>query len=141
MKFLHAVLPAVILALASGTALARDHEGGGGHAAGFAAHAASGRMSVAHVGGGGPGFSGGHFASGHAGGQFVTNRFHNGFRAGPRFGVVVGGPLFGDPYYYPPAYAPAPAYGYYCASAGAYYPSVPYCPEGWQQAAPQFAPY
>src|SRR5471030_2189318 len=56
MKFLHAVLPVVILALASGTALARDHEGGGGHAGGFAAHAASGRMSIGHAGGAGPGF-------------------------------------------------------------------------------------
>lgn len=53
----------------------------------------------------------------------------------------------GPPYYYtppavvepPPVYierppaAPAPAQGYwhYCASANAYYPSVPSCPEAW----------
>jgi hypothetical protein len=141
MRFLHAVFPVVILALASGTALARVQEGGGGHAGGFAGHAASGQMSGGHAGRGRPGFSGGHFASGHAGGQFIAHRFHDGFNAGPRFGVVVGSPLFVDPYYYPPVYAPARAYGYFCASAGAYYPSVPYCPEGWQQVAPGFAPY
>jgi hypothetical protein len=48
--------------------------------------------------------------------------------------VIVGGPLFVDPYYYAPAYAPAPAF--YCASAGGYYPDVPYCPEGWQRVYP-----
>jgi hypothetical protein len=35
----------------------------------------------------------------------------------------------------PPAYVP-PTYWYYCASAGAYYPYVPSCPEGWITVAP-----
>lgn len=64
-------------------------------------------------------------------------------------------PLF-VPRYYTPApayYAPPPppvyieqpqpqpqAYWYYCASAGAYYPHVQSCPEGWQRVAPQPPP-
>lgn len=31
----------------------------------------------------------------------------------------------------PPAYVPQPRYWYYCPSAGAYWPTVPSCPEPW----------
>lgn len=139
MRSFYAVLSAVILALASGTVLARDHGGGGGHAGGFAGHAVGGQMSGGHGGGRGAGFSSGQFARGNAGGQFISHGSNHGFHAGPRFGVVVSSPLFVDPYYYPPVYLPAPAY--YCASAGTYYPDVPYCPEGWQRVVPQAALY
>jgi hypothetical protein len=38
----------------------------------------------------------------------------------------------------PPPPAPAPqAYWYYCSSAGAYYPSVPTCPEAWVKVPPR----
>ncbi len=37
----------------------------------------------------------------------------------------------------PPAYAQPPAYWYYCPSAGAYYPDVQTCPEGWVTVAPR----
>ena len=38
----------------------------------------------------------------------------------------------------PPPAAPAPqAYWYYCSSAGAYYPSVPTCPEAWVKVPPR----
>jgi hypothetical protein len=38
----------------------------------------------------------------------------------------------------PPEYIERPpaAYWYYCPSAGAYYPSVPTCPEPWVLVAP-----
>lgn len=84
-----------------------------------------------------------------------------------RFGVFVGGPVFGPGYYYPPPYyyppyyppvvvapaspptyieqgsaqaVPAPAqndWWYYCADAKAYYPYAKECPAGWQRVAPQ----
>ena len=170
MKVRYAALAAVIVALASGTALARDH-GGGGHAGGFAGSAASAPTTGGHSGGRGPGFSGGQFARGNSGspgsgfsgrqfargsagspgagfsgrqfdranggGHVAARGFHHGFHGGPRFGVTFGSPFFVDSYYYD--YAPlytTPAPAYYCASAGAYYPDVPYCPEGWQQVAP-----
>jgi hypothetical protein len=81
---------------------------------------------------------------------FVQHRhFHHGGRV--FVGVapfVVGGaiaygaygaPYYYDPYSYDPGYAysaptysaPAPTTYYYCQSAGAYYPDVPSCPEGW----------
>jgi hypothetical protein len=48
-----------------------------------------------------------------------------------------------DPYV-PPAVAapgaPAGSYWYYCASARAYYPYVPACPEGWMRVVPQTPP-
>lgn len=45
------------------------------------------------------------------------------------------------PVYPPAAYAPMPPpppanAQYYCSSAGRYYPSTPYCPEGWQLVQP-----
>ena len=52
-------------------------------------------------------------------------------------------PMEERPYYYtypPPVYAPAPpsAYWYYCRSAGAYYPTVPSCPEPWVPVPPRY---
>ena len=40
---------------------------------------------------------------------------------------------YGDPTYDP---EPAVQYWYYCGSAGAYYPYVAECPEGWQPVVP-----
>jgi hypothetical protein len=42
-------------------------------------------------------------------------------------------PFYFGPYYYPPAYtySPPPSTWYYCPSYGAYYPTVPSCPEAW----------
>lgn len=85
-----------------------------------------------------------------------------------RFGVVIGGPLWFGPAYYPPYYyypppiyyppvqvsppvyveqggaqpAPAPqqSYWYYCAEANGYYPYVKECAGGWQRVSPQPAP-
>jgi hypothetical protein len=39
----------------------------------------------------------------------------------------------------PPAYIAPPASWYYCQSAGAYYPDVQTCPEGWVTVAPRAA--
>jgi hypothetical protein len=80
---------------------------------------------------------------------------HAGF--GPR--VFIGAPLFWGPrfvvdlpaYFAPPVYyAPPPVvveppaahvqpqqYWYYCQNPPGYYPSVPQCPGGWMQVAPQ----
>lgn len=79
---------------------------------------------------------------------------HTGTHHHPHFstGVFIGAPLFYFPraYYYPsPYYAPYPSaptyyveqpqqgYWHYCRSAGAYYPQVQSCPEGWQLVSPQ----
>ncbi len=86
---------------------------------------------------------------------------------GPHVGVVIGGPLWWGPgfyppyYYYPPYYPPVvvapatpPTYieqgsdagssggasaaaWYYCAGSKAYYPYVKECSGGWQRVAPQ----
>jgi len=41
-------------------------------------------------------------------------------------------PFYGYYPYYPAAYGyQAPAYWYYCPTAGAYYPNVQNCPEAW----------
>ena len=93
-----------------------------------------------------PGFPGPHVFPG-------PPRFHGHFRG---HGVVVIGPSFWwdpwwyyPPYYYPPLQVvvqpapvivegqPAQSYWYYCPSAGAYYPTVPTCPEMWIKVAPQ----
>jgi hypothetical protein len=44
--------------------------------------------------------------------------------------IVVQGPP-------PPPPSPSSEYWYYCASARAYYPYAPTCPEGWMQVVPQ----
>jgi hypothetical protein len=74
------------------------------------------------------------------------------WRGHPSVFIGVGPVWWGPPYWYapppyyvyspppvivqePPVYAqPAPApqtYWYYCSSAGAYYPTVPTCPDPW----------
>jgi hypothetical protein len=56
---------------------------------------------------------------------------------------VYAAPSAPAPAYGPPAYAapppprPAPAYWYYCQSAGRYYPYVNACPVGWVTVAPR----
>ena len=75
---------------------------------------------------GGPGFGGSHpgRALGHEGSDghhgFDGHRFDH-----HRFGFAPVFPFYG---YYP---YQAPAYWYYCPSAGAYYPNVQSCPEAW----------
>ena len=93
----------------------------------------------------------------HGGGWH--GRWHGGWRGpavfvGPRF--VVGGPAFyyPRPYVYappvvlaappvvvaapaPPVYTQSAQYWYYCQNPAGYYPSVPQCPSGWLQVAPQ----
>ena len=113
--------------------------------------------------GGGGGHSGGHFHGGHGG--HVHGRVVVG--VSPWWGWGWGWPYpyygyYGPPYaYYPPPYPgpavaqepqtyaqaapePAPAvpeqpkaYWYYCASAGAYYPTAPSCPEVWIKVPPR----
>ncbi len=77
---------------------------------------------------------GGHWGGGFHGGGGHWGGYHSGARIGVFIGAPVWRPAYYPPYYYPPVYArPAPpSYWYYCASSGAYYPYVPYCPEGWQ---------
>jgi hypothetical protein len=89
---------------------------------------------------GGRGFSGGHRAlEAHR-----SFEHHGDFRRDHRghvfIGVVPSFFFWGPAYpYYPPAYSqpavayapPPPSYWYYCQSAGAYYPYVSGCPEGW----------
>jgi hypothetical protein len=99
--------------------------------------AARGGHSGGHSSGHGGSHAGGHagFSGGH-GGHFVP-RFHA--------GVFIGAAPFAPLYFYPPVspyynYGAPPAgtpYWYFCASAGAYYPYVGDCPEGWQQVVPQ----
>lgn len=77
-----------------------------------------------------------------------------GIGAGLFLGLLLAAPLLYDPWrYYPNPYpfivpsdpgmiapeAPAPQahWWYYCGSAGAYYPYVNACPEGWQKVPPQ----
>jgi hypothetical protein len=81
---------------------------------------------------GGHGFDG-HGPSGHFDGHHGFEA-HHGFDWGRHGGVFIGAPFgwypdYGWPAYtYPPA---APSYWYYCQSYGAYYPTVPSCPEAW----------
>ena len=88
-------------------------------------------------GAGSPGFGGGHpgGAVGHGGFDghhgFDRHRGFDGHRfADHRFGFVPTFPLYGYYPYYPYGYQ-APAYWYYCPSAGDYYPNVQSCPEAW----------
>ena len=115
---------------------------------------------------GGGGYRGGSPHRGHGGGNHGGwhrggGRPHHHHHPHPRWyggrwksGVFIGAPfLFAAPFAYRyPAYAPPvvveppppvyvepnpPPYWYYCQSAGAYYPNVGACPEGWLQVAPQ----
>jgi len=97
-----------------------------------------------------PAFAAGRGRSGtHSGTRSGTHHHHHHHFS---TGVFIGAPLFyyPRPYYYPaPYYAPYPAaptyyveqpqagYWHYCRSAGAYYPQVQSCPEGWQLVSPQ----
>lgn len=137
---------------ASGYALAGGGHFGGSHfRGGFVggSHVGAGRFVGGHVG---PGrFVGGrHFgASRFVDGRVIhfAPRFRRHFVVVPRtrFAIIASVPLFVPRYYYPPHAYPAPmapSYWYYCASAGAYYPYVQACPEGWQRVIPQgTAPY
>jgi hypothetical protein len=79
--------------------------------------------------------SGQHFSGGHPGAVENHHDFdgHRDFDRNGRARGFVGV----SPWFYwadPPAYAytpPPPSYWYYCPSAGAYYPYVSSCPEGW----------
>ena len=57
--------------------------------------------------------------------------------------VYAASPSAPAPAYAPPVYAapppppPAPAYWYYCQSAGSYYPYVSACPGGWLTVVPR----
>jgi hypothetical protein len=97
--------------------------------------------------------------SGRSGGasRWGGHQWHGGHRHF-HSSFFIGVPLYGSywgPYWYPP---PLPYYPlavpleleqyavplqsgfwYYCHSAGAYYPGVAECPEGWEQVAPQSA--
>jgi len=95
-----------------------------------------------------------------AGGRHHHGRHHH--HGHGRFFISVGPAFYwGYPYWYAPPYyvytpppvvvqepayaqaAPAPAapapegYWYYCASAGAYYPTAPSCPEAWVKVPPR----
>ena len=89
---------------------AGGHGFGGGHPGGAIGHG---------------GFDGHHGFDGHRG--FDGHHFDH-----RRFGFAPVFPFYGYFPYYPPAYgSEAPAYWYYCPSAGAYYPNVQSCPEAW----------
>jgi hypothetical protein len=118
---------ALVLGLASACAWARDRHAGhgtGGRAVGerFDAGLAGGQLATGRSGR----FLGGHVV------MPPGRRVDRGVAAG----VLVAAPVV--------VYAapPPPPYWYYCASAGAYYPFVQLCPEGWQAVIPQSpAPY
>jgi hypothetical protein len=102
------------------------------------------------------GHHGGGHGGWHRGGGHHHHHHHHRRWYGGRWksGVFIGAPfLFAAPFAYRyPAYPPVvvepspapvyvepdpPPYWYYCQSAGAYYPNVGACPEGWLQVAPQ----
>jgi len=123
--------------LASGSAMAQHHGGGGGHSHGFGGH----------------GFGGVRFGI-NLGFPFYGPGYYPGY-----YGYPYGYPAYGYPapaYGYPPAAvgaysspayveqgvaqgAPAPAQAqaqgdwYYCAASRTYYPYVGECPAGWQR--------
>jgi len=85
---------------------------------------------------------GGHgFSGASAGGHFEGRGFegHHGFDGRRHFDrrghgwAVIGGPFYWAPDYSDSyTYSPPPStYWYYCQSYGAYYPTVPSCPEAW----------
>lgn len=100
------------------------------------------------------GYSGLLAAHGRGGGFGVH---HGGFHGHSGFGVYLGAPLWGYPYY---AYPPPPVvtvpvappvyiqqappaspqypsgYWYYCHNPQGYYPYVSECPTGWQPVSP-----
>jgi hypothetical protein len=92
-------------------ATAAPHAGGGGHEGG-------------EHGGGAHG-GGEHMGDGHRSDEHRDNDGRRGWSGYGWYGAP-------DPY---PQVA-APQYWYYCGSAGAYYPYVAACPEGWQPVVP-----
>jgi hypothetical protein len=137
-----AITLAVALALVTftgvlgGVAAARE----GGH--GFGGHGGHEFGGEGHRGGE-------HFREGGDGHRFDRGRWDGGhWFHGDHFGHegwwwVVGddwygydAPIYPNPDPYVPS-AAAPGYWYYCGSAGAYYPYVAACPEGWTPVAPR----
>jgi hypothetical protein len=100
-------LSAVLILAPPAWAIAAPHAGDAGHPGGE-------HGDVAHGGGE------------HWGDRHGPLDDHRGW---PRYG------WYGDPMYPYPEPA-APQYWYYCDSAGAYYPYVAECPEGWQPVVP-----
>jgi hypothetical protein len=103
---------AIVLAAASPSYAAAGHRGHG-----FSGHSAGGHFEGHH------GFEGRH----------GFDRRHDFERRG-HGRVFLGASFYFAPYYYPSAYtySPTPStYWYYCPSYGAYYPTVPSCPEAW----------
>jgi hypothetical protein len=84
--------------------------------------------ATGHGGGGSSEHSGGAHFDGHPGfeGHHDVDR-HRDFDRRGRVGAFIGTPFYGD---YPDSYAPS-SYWYYCPSYGAYYPTVPSCPDAW----------
>lgn len=161
-----AVVAALGLAFASGSALAQ-HGGhdGGGHSGG-AWHGGGGHGGNFH--------GGGHF---HGGSRFSIGIGFPGFYWGPGFGYPSYG-YYGYPYYTAPYYAAypyydaapfsydssepeyieqgsgaytqrdmnpgapqgQPQYSYYCPDPAGYYPQLQSCPKGWLRVVPDRSP-
>ena len=95
---------------------------------GLAIVLAAASPSYAAAGHGGPGFSGHEGHEGFEGHHGPDDR-HDFDRRG-QGGVFIGAPLFWGPDD-PGSYTDSPSTWYYCPSYGAYYPTVPSCPEAW----------
>jgi hypothetical protein len=167
-KIALAVVAALGLALASGSALAQH--GGGGHMGG-------GGMGGSYHGGGGSYHGGGYYHGGYShGGHYHYGYYpYFGFAIGfPYWGLGYGYPYYGYPYYAsypysyptysgsyysaPASYSDAPAYdggytqrdmnsapqgqgqlSYYCTDPAGYYPQVQSCSR-WLRVLPDNAP-
>ena len=141
-----AILLGVALLASADTVLARGGRGGGGHAGGGGFHGGGTSMGF-HGGRGGIATVGVHV--GHpVGRSFVGVRPGPVFVGRPPFfhrhrvfvggTVIIGAPFFYPYPYYPPVYAPPPAYieqgggvYYYCPDYNDYYPNVSTCPSQW----------
>jgi len=98
-----------------------------------------GHMGGAHPGGSQPGVA--HFHNRtirpHHGGFAHNGHFRHGVHGGvARVWWVSSGVWY--PSSYPYAYSNGSSVWYYCESAGAYYPYVPVCPEGFVPIAPAY---
>ena len=84
--------------------------------------------AMGHGGGGLSEHSGGAHFDGHPGfeGHHDFDR-HRDFDRRGRVGAFIGTPFYWD---YSDSYSPS-SYWYYCPSYGAYYPTVPSCPDAW----------
>src|SRR5712692_7492892 len=102
---------AIILAAASPSYAAAGH---GGH--GFSGHSGGGHFEGHH------GFEGRHGFDGRR--DFDPRGHGRAFIVVPFYLTTAGPQIY--------AYSPPPStYWYYCPSYGAYYPTVPSCPEAW----------